>query len=194
MSFDSLTMPWEVFVIAAIVLAMLLVFSLVRWIFLPRAIKGKFPVKRLLLFVGCMGLVLYAYRFVDNFPAKFQTGLNTNVASTSDTPAFPELRTPRYAKNRTDVFEAATRAIQAQRGWKVVNMADSGSSLQAEVSVLLGVFTDDFLVSLVEEGGNTRVDVQSRSLKGGLDLGANRRHIVQFLMALESQLGVAPVQ
>lgn len=194
MSFDSLTMPWEVFVVAAIVLAMLLVFSLVRWIFLPQALKGRFPAKRLFLFVACMGLVFYAYRFVDNFPAKFQAGINTNLASTSDTPAFPELKTPRYAKSRTDVFEAATRAIEAQRGWKVVNMADSGSSLQAEVSVLLGIFTDDFLVSLVEEGGNTRVDVQSRSRKGGLDLGANRRHVVQFLMALEAQLGVAPVQ
>lgn len=188
MSFDREILPWEVFVVAAIAFAMLIIFSLVRWVFLPR--PKHLPSKRIIFFMLCLGLVFYAYRFVDNFPAKFRAGIDTNSASTSDTPAFDDLRTPRFAKNRTEVFEAALRAIEAQRGWTLTNRADSDKSLQVEISVMLGIFTDQMRISFIEEGGKTRVDLQSQSLKSSADFGANRRHILQFIKALEQQLGV----
>jgi len=189
MSFDRVTLPWEVFAVLAILTAMLTIFSMVRWVFQPR--PKRLPAKRLFLFLACICLVFYAYSAVEDFPDKFQAGLRNNSASTSDTPQFEELLTPRFPRGRQEVFDASIRAINSMRGWTLTNQADSGDALQAEVSVLLGMFTDDVLISLIEEGGNTRVDVQSRSRKGSSDFGANRRHIAQFLLALERELGVA---
>ena len=188
MSFDQPTLPWEVFVVLAILTAMLTIFSMVRWVFRPR--PKRLPAKRLLLFLACISLVFYAYNSVDSFPDKFQAGLRNNSASTSDDPQFEELRTARFPRSRQEVFDASIRAINSTRGWTLTNRADSGTALQAEVSAALGIFTDDVLISLIDEGGNTRVDVQSKSRKGNSDFGANRRHIAQFLMVLERELGV----
>lgn len=188
MSFDQATTPWEVFAILAILTAMLTIFSTVRWVFQPR--PKRLPAKRLFLFLACICLVFYAYNTVEAFPDKFQAGLSNNSANTSDTPQFAELLTPRFPRGRQEVFDASIRAINSMGGWTLTNQADSGTALQAEVSVALGIFTDDVLISLIDEGGATRVDVQSKSRKGNSDFGANRRHIAQFLMVLERELGV----
>ncbi len=185
---DTELLPWELFVAAAIIVAMITVFSLVRWVFQAR--PKRLPMKRIIVFVVCFGVVLYAYRFVDNFPAKFRAGINTNTANTSDTPQFEELRTPHFAKTRLEVFDATVRAIKAQSGWELTSQADSEQSLQVEISSMLGIFTAQMRISFIEEGSRTRVDIQSQALKGGADFGSNRRHIVQLLEALEQQLGV----
>jgi uncharacterized protein (DUF1499 family) len=188
MSFDQVTLPWEVFTVLAILTAMLTIFSMVRWVFRPR--PKRLPAKRLLLFLACISLVFYAYNSVDAFPDKFQAGLRNKMASTTDDPQFEELRTPYFPRSRQEVFDASIRAINSMRGWSLTNQGDSGTLLEAEVSAMLGIFTDQVLISLLDEGGRTRVDVQSTSLKGGSDFGANRRHIAQFLLVLERELGV----
>jgi hypothetical protein len=185
---DKELLPWELLVAAAIILAMITVFSLVRWVFQPR--PKRLPMKRIIVFVLCFGVVLYAYRFVDNFPAKFRAGVNANAASTSETPQFEELRTPRFAKSRLEVFDATVKAIEDQSGWELTSRADSEQSLQVEISTMLGIFTDQMRISFIDENGVTRVDIQSQALKGSADFGSNRRHIVELIKALEQQLGV----
>ena len=54
---------------------------------------------------------------------------------------------------------------------------------------MLGIFTDELTIAFIDEGGQTRVDIQSASKVGGADLGANRRHIRQLVRALEEDLG-----
>ena len=185
---DKNLIPWEFLVAAAIVLAMITIFSLVRWVFQPR--PKRLPMKRVILFVLCFGVILYANRFVDNFPAKFRAGINGNAASTSDTPQFDDLQTPVFAKPRTEVFNAALQVIEAQSSWKLISRADNEQSIQIEISTMLGILTDQMLVSFVDQGDRTRVDIQSKALKGSADFGTNRRHIIRFLKALEQQLGV----
>ncbi len=186
---DKELLPWELFVAAAIIVAMITVFSLVRWVFQAR--PKRLPMKRIIVFVLCFGVVLYAYRFVDNFPAKFRAGINANAARTSDTPQFEELRTPYFARSRDEVFEATVRTINAQSGWELTSRADSEQSLQVEISTMLGILTDQMRISFIDEGNRTRIDIQSQALKGSVDFGSNRRHIFQLLKALELQLGVA---
>ena len=182
-------LPWEVFTLVALLLAMVLVFSLVRWVFRPR--PKYFPTKKIIFFLLCLGLMFYTYRFVPNFSDKLQLGLRQNTASTDQAnPLFPELLSPRYETSQTDVFDAAVSAAQKQRGWKVTKRGDSKQSIEIEINVLLGAFKDTMRVSFVPEGNQTRVDIQSNSQKGNADLGANRRHIRQFIRALDDQLGV----
>ncbi len=187
MSIDADILPWEVFVALAIIVAMITVFSLVRWVFRPK--PKRFPTKRLVLFFVCIGLVFYAYQGVDDFSAKFRAGLNTNTAFTSDTPQFPELASPRYSQSPDQLFAASEAAIQQQRGWQITNIASDHRSLEVSVGVLFGMFEDQMKISFVPEGSQTRVDVQSHSLKGSGDFGANRRHILQYLKALNQELG-----
>ncbi|KPL85147.1 DUF1499 domain-containing protein [Herpetosiphon geysericola] len=179
--------PWEVVVASSILLASMALFSTVRWIFRPQ--PKMFPGKRIVLFVVCLGLVFYAFRFVPNFRDKFERGLTTNRAATSDTPLIPELMTPRFSQDQKTLYEAGIRAIQAQRGWTITNRSDSQMSLKVDIDVMFGIFTDELTVAFNDEGGQTRVDIQSASKVGGADLGANRRHIRQLVHALEEDLG-----
>lgn len=60
-------------------------------------------------------------------------------------------------------------------------------SLDIEVPVL--VFTDDLTVTIQSESPDqSRVDVTSQSRVGKGDFGENRRHILQFLAALDEEL------
>lgn len=179
--------PWEVVVVSSVILASMALFSTVRWIFRPQ--PKVFPGKRIVLFVICLGLIFYAFRFVPNFRDKFELGLSTNRAATSDTPIVPELMTPRFTQDQNTVYQAGVRTIQAQRGWTITNRSDSQTSLKVDINVMMGIFTDELTVAFIDEGGQTRVDIQSVSKVGGADLGANRRHIRQLVRALEEDLG-----
>lgn len=125
----------------------------------------------------------------------FNTNPPTNRAQTSATSA-PELRSRFYTASLQDVEAVARRVARQQttwgRAWKVVYLARADNdparrTLDVEVPVLF--FTDDLVVQLEElDAGRTRVDVESRSRVGRGDFGENRRHIVQFLRALDAAM------
>lgn len=123
----------------------------------------------------------------------------TNSAHTS--PESDEaLRTRFYQVAWNDAVGAAQKTLTSGRtygrAWKTGPSSIAGAEpsahlteiLRAQVPVLL--FTDDLEVTLRDENdGRIRVDVRSASRIGRGDFGENRRHIAQFLRALDAQLG-----
>jgi uncharacterized protein (DUF1499 family) len=119
----------------------------------------------------------------------------TNVAKTAPD-AEPALKTRIYNAPFDKVENVARKVALSQRtygkSWTMpyTGRADdtmSTKTLDVEVPVL--IFTDDLSVTLevVEEG--TKVDVRSASRIGKGDFGENRRHIIQFLSALDAEMG-----
>ncbi len=118
----------------------------------------------------------------------------TNRAQTAPDAA-PELRTRLYSHNLNTTFDLAREVAQNQttyrQSWRIGALANAGADsttrqLKIEVPVL--VFTDDLTVTLHAQGDQTSVDVESKSRVGEGDFGENRRHIVQFLSALDAKL------
>ncbi len=123
------------------------------------------------------------------FGRRIQTALSTNVAETSVEPEFPELKTRFYNAPREQAFEAAASVIENLPDWKLVAQNASEGRIEAEKKVV--IFTDDVSISLGGEPEQTRVDVRSKSREGKGDFGENRRHIAQFLSALDKRLSRA---
>ncbi len=112
----------------------------------------------------------------------------TNSAQTSPDAA-PELRTRVYRQKIGLVRQAAVVTAFEQttwlRGWRVVPSEDD--TIRVEVPVL--VFTDDLTITVDQNDGQTRVNVSSKSRVGKGDFGENRRHVAQFLRALDEAIG-----
>ena len=117
----------------------------------------------------------------------FNTSPPTNVAQTAPDAA-PELRTRFYAQSVEEVFQVAQTVASAQttwlRSWRVMQADDN--VIHVEVPVLF--FTDDLTIHVDQSESQTRVNVESKSRVGQGDFGENRRHIAQFLRALDDQL------
>ncbi len=119
----------------------------------------------------------------------------TNSAQTTPDAA-PELRTRVYSQSVETVNQKAREVATAQttwlRSWRVAPPGEITSGtphhdFQVEVPVLF--FTDDLTVHLdTTDDGETRVNVESKSRVGQGDFGENRRHIAQFLRALDQAL------
>ncbi len=112
-----------------------------------------------------------------------------------------ELKTRFYRASWSEGVSAAQRVLHQQRtygrAWKMGRNSITGTRpgeklvevLRAQVPVV--IFTDDLEVTLREEDeGHIRVDVKSKSRIGRGDFGENRRHVVQFLAALDRKLEV----
>ena len=119
----------------------------------------------------------------------------TNLAQTAPDEA-PELRTRIYSQSVAQVNDAAHAVALEQktwfRWWRIVPQGEISSGtphhdFKVEVPVLF--FTDDLSVHIDTDGaGQTRVNVTSKSRVGQGDFGENRRHIAQFLRALDQAL------
>lgn len=82
------------------------------------------------------------------------------------------------------------------RRWRLVEMKAEPATAEAasvvlRVQVPVLVFTDDLVATLRAAPDGCRLDVASASRVGRGDLGENRRHILQLLAALHTQLGSA---
>ena len=114
----------------------------------------------------------------------------TNSAQTTPDET-PELRTRLYRQSRDEVFQAAQQVAREQttwlRSWRVVQ--DNDRTIHVEVPVLF--FTDDLTIRVDQSAGQTRVNVASKSRVGRGDFGENRRHVAQFLRALDEKLATA---
>jgi uncharacterized protein (DUF1499 family) len=119
------------------------------------------------------------------FGSRLGTYLTTNVAETRDDHVFPELRTRTFEVNSKTLLQMIEQAC-AELGWKVVKIDAQSSSVLVEVSTPLLGFRDD-LQARVEAAGEqaARLHVVSRSRVGRGDLGANQRHIMDLLSAID---------
>ncbi len=119
----------------------------------------------------------------------------TNSAQTTPDET-PELRTRTYSQSVDEVFQAAQTAASEQKtwfkSWRIVPKTEVWAGpphheISVEVPVLF--FTDDLTIDIDLAKGGTAVNVESHSRVGKGDFGENRRHIAQFLRALDQAIG-----
>lgn len=120
----------------------------------------------------------------------------TNAAKTTpdETPA---LRTRVYSQDVEAITNAARTIATGQktwfRSWHIPPQSEATSGtphrdFRIEVPVLF--FTDDLTVHIdTDDKGQTVVNVTSKSRVGQGDFGENRRHVAQFLRALDKEIG-----
>ena len=116
-----------------------------------------------------------------------------NIAETAPDGGAKNLKTRFY---KTDLATAAAAAdgivptlSSWGSNWKLSDQKNEGSSavLKAEVPVV--IFTDDLEINMTGGENGVTVNVRSNSRVGKSDFGENRRHVVQFLEALDKKLG-----
>ena len=173
-----------VFSVILFAMLMLLLFIIVA------AMRRHVPRLSMMLFAALAVAEAGIWFAVPQFPRRLSTALHTNVAETSFTPEFPELRTRTYAAKPGRVYEAVTEAIASSPGkWAILSADPAAGRISATVRVLN--FTDDVLVELQSEGEGTRVSVRSHSRVGKGDFGENRRHVAWLLEQLDRRIGRA---
>lgn len=121
-------------------------------------------------------------------------GLIGNEASTDPAHRKRALRGRRYAIPFDRVWAAALELIEGRRpGWTVIGADDQTGVIQAESRTRVFRFVDDVGLRIgLDEDGQTRVDLTSRSRVGKWDLGTNARRIRRFLDDLDRQLEARP--
>jgi len=82
------------------------------------------------------------------------------------------------------VFELAG-AVARDMGWEIVSEDTMDLQIEAVATSFLFGFPDNVAVRVMDEGGQTRVDVRSHSRLGQIDRGANAKRIRAFLEALD---------
>jgi uncharacterized protein (DUF1499 family) len=147
--------------------------------------RGRIGQLRLMLLALFAGGAALPWLAVPRFGARFQRGSTTNIAETSDSADWPELKPRRYSA-ALDETSSAVVATLDQLGWPL--LARETDSIAAEVPILRGATYDDFRITLAAEDGQTVVNVRSSARIGRGDMGANRRHVVQFFIVLDQQL------
>jgi uncharacterized protein (DUF1499 family) len=153
-----------------------------------QAMRRRRPRLILTVFAWCLAAAgVGIWVAVPQFPRRIRTALQTNIAETSPTPEFPELRTRVYATTPSRVFDAISALVKSHPGkWELVSADQAAGRIHATTRVV--GFTDDVFVSVQPEGASTRVDVRSQSRVGKGDFGENRRHIAWLLEGLDGSL------
>lgn len=116
--------------------------------------------------------------------------LSRNHAGTAAHDPDARLRGRTYAIPFEQVWQASRHlANGGLRGWHTVHTDDYEGVIHAEARTLIFRFVDDVTITIkLDENAQTRVDMQSRSRKGGIDFGTNARRIGRFFRALDQKL------
>jgi uncharacterized protein (DUF1499 family) len=122
---------------------------------------------------------------------RLSTYLNTNVAETSEDSPFAELRPRRYEAPEGLLFDLARRAVQSLK-WEIASLDAEKKEIQAVVTTKIWKFKDDVTVQVrpAQPSGSV-LWIRSASRVGKGDLGANTRHVMDLVEAVNS---IAPVQ
>lgn len=116
-----------------------------------------------------------------------------NVAETTPD-GHPKGLVTRYYTADPEQAEAAVREIIPTMTtwgahWKLVDPGvREGNQIVIKAEVPVVIFTDDLTVTITYSGESARVNVRSASRVGKSDFGENRRHVAQFLDALDQKL------
>lgn len=120
------------------------------------------------------------------FVTRMKTYLGTNVAELRPDSPFPELRPAVYPVKPARLCEQIPPAL-AVLGWDW--QAPAGDCrYRASVTTPLLRFEDDVSIGVEPVGeASSRLRIRSRSRVGKGDLGANTRHILDLIEAVEGQ-------
>jgi uncharacterized protein (DUF1499 family) len=98
--------------------------------------------------------------------------------------AYPSLTSIRLPQPPDAAFEAVERAARQMDGWEVVHADRVAGMVQAVARTRLFRFEDDIVVRIRPDGGQSLIDVRSRSRIGMGDRGANAQRVEAFLARL----------
>jgi uncharacterized protein (DUF1499 family) len=157
-------------------------------------------VLQVVFFLALLGVALLAAGIIANrlplteppgFLTRLSTYLNTNVAETQENSPFPELRPHRYEAPPELLFDVARRATQNLK-WEITNLDADKKEIQAVVTTKVWGFKDDVTVQVhPAQPSGTWLWVRSASRVGKGDLGANTRHILDLIEAVDA---IVPAQ
>lgn len=121
-------------------------------------------------------------------------GLTENRADTNPAHTDPRLRGRTYAIPFDRVWNACMElAGGGLPRWWVARADDQRGVIDARQKTLVFRFIDDVRIYVsLDNNGQTRVDMASRSRKGRGDLGTNARRIHRFFRALDRHLEATP--
>jgi uncharacterized protein (DUF1499 family) len=123
--------------------------------------------------------------------ARLSTYLNTNVAETKEDSPFPELRLRRYEAPPELLFDVARRAAQSLR-WEITTLDADKKEIQAVVTTKVWGFKDDVTVQIQQaQPSGALLWIRSASRVGKGDLGANTRHVMDLVEAVNA---IVPVE
>lgn len=148
-----------------------------------------------LLFISLLAAGLIANRLPWTEPpgllTRLLTYLNTNVAETQPDSPFAELRPHRYEAPPELLFDVVRRAAQSLQ-WEITALDAEKKEIQAVVTTKVWGFKDDVTIQIqpAQPSGSLLL-VRSVSRVGKGDLGANTRHILDLLQAVNA---IVPVQ
>src|SRR5712691_1963238 len=129
---------------------------------------------------------------------RLSTYLNTNVAETQENSSFPELRLRRYEAPPELLFDVARRAAQNLK-WEITVLDVAKKEIQVVVTSKIWGFKDDVTIQIRPFNGLTGADLQSgggflcirsASRVGKGDLGANTRHVLDLIQAVDAIVSV----
>jgi uncharacterized protein (DUF1499 family) len=155
----------------------------------------QFVVFAALIFAALLAAGIIANRLpLTNPPglgARLLTYLNTNVAETSVESPFEELQPQRYEAPPELLFDIVRRAMQSLK-WEMTNLDASKKEIQAVVTTKIWRFKDDVTIQIQPgQPSGSILWVRSASRVGKGDLGANARHIMDLVSAVNA---IAPAQ
>ena len=113
---------------------------------------------------------------------------SVNVASTSDSPDFEELRTPVFDMDTKDLYQRVLNA-GSDIGWEIVSKDDGEQSVKFIVRSSLFSFKDDVSVQVKTiSSQQSSLFIKSRSQKGKADFAANSGHIQKLVNYLNDDI------
>lgn len=159
-----------------------------------RVVSGLVQVVFFVVLVGASllaaGLIANRVPLADppGFFPRLLTYLTTNVAETSEHSPFPELRTRRYEAPPGLLFDVARRAAQSL-GWEITSLDAENREIHAVATTKVWKFKDDITIKTppAQPSGSWLV-VRSASRVGKGDLGANTRHILDLIQAVDAMV------
>lgn len=123
-------------------------------------------------------------------------GLTEKRADTNPAHTDPRLRGRTYAIPFDRVWNACMElAGGGLPRWWIARADDQRGVIDARQKTFVFRFIDDVRIYVsLDNNGQTRVDMASRSRKGRADLGTNARRIHRFFRALDRHLEATPRQ
>ena len=100
----------------------------------------------------------------------------------------PEGVVPLLVPASTATVFAAALATVKDSGWTVVEAKEGEGRIEATAESGWVPFKDDVVIRVADIGGQTRVDVRSKSRVGRRDMGVNARRVRQYLEDLKAHL------
>ena len=122
-------------------------------------------------------VALLPLRAADN--ATNPTGYDSKTAQLQKE-TYPDIASLHLGQQPDQVFARALAAVRAM-GWEIVAAEPAQGRIEATATSFWFGFKDDIVVRITAEDNGSRLDVRSLSRTGKSDVGANARHVRDFL-------------